>query len=53
MPAGVGLKALEEDYASMVDDGLLLEDAEPFDTLMARCADITTRANNAAAKEMT
>ena len=53
VPAGVGLKALEEDYASMVDDGLLLEDAEPFDTLMARCADITTRANNAAAKEMT
>jgi hypothetical protein len=24
----------------MVDDGLLLEDAEPFDALMARCADI-------------
>lgn len=31
---------LEEDYARMVDDGLLLEDAEPFDALMARCADI-------------
>ncbi len=49
VPAGDGLKALEEDYARMVDDGLLLEDAEPFDTLMARCADISTRANNASA----
>jgi hypothetical protein len=53
VPAGDGLKALEKDYARMVDDGLLLEDAEPFDTLMARCADIATRANNAAAQEMT
>jgi len=52
VPAGDGLKALEEDYARMVDDGLLLEDAESFDTLMAQCADIATRANNAAAHEM-
>ncbi|CCV13738.1 hypothetical protein MESS4_60001 [Mesorhizobium sp. STM 4661] len=29
----------------MVDDGLLLEDAEPFEALMARCADIAERAN--------
>src|SRR3546814_1209061 len=35
VPAGDGLKALEEDYARMVDDGLLLEDAEPFEALMA------------------
>lgn len=49
VPAGDGLKALEEDYARMVDDGLLLQDAEPFEALMARCADIATRANNAAA----
>lgn len=48
VPAGDGLKALEEDYARMVEDGLLLEDAEPFEALMARCADITMRANNAA-----
>jgi hypothetical protein len=40
VPAGDALKALEEDYAHMVADGLLLEDAEPFETLMARCADI-------------
>lgn len=46
VPAGDGLKALEEDYARMVDDGLLLEDAEPFEALMARCADIAERANS-------
>jgi hypothetical protein len=45
VPAGDGLKALEEDYARMVDDGLLLEDAESFDALMARCADIAERGN--------
>jgi hypothetical protein len=48
VPIGDGAKALAEDYARMVDDGLLLEEAEPFDTLMARCADIAARANNAA-----
>ncbi|MUT27149.1 MULTISPECIES: nucleotidyl transferase AbiEii/AbiGii toxin family protein [Mesorhizobium] len=45
VPAGDGLKALEGDYARMVDDGLLLEDAEPFEALMARCADIAEQAN--------
>jgi hypothetical protein len=45
VPGGDGLQALEEDYARMVDDGLLLEDAEPFNALMARCADIAERAN--------
>ena len=48
VPVGDGAKALAEDYARMVDDGLLLEEAEPFDTLMARCADIAARANTAA-----
>jgi hypothetical protein len=48
VPAGDGAKALAEDYARMVDDGLLLEEAEPFDVLMARCADIAARANGAA-----
>lgn len=45
VPAGDALRALEEDDARMVDDGLLLEDAEPFDVLMARCTDIAARAN--------
>lgn len=48
VPAGESLKALEEDYARMIDDGLLLEDAEPFGALMERCADIAVRANGTA-----
>jgi hypothetical protein len=46
VPGGDALKALNEDYARMVEDGLLLEDAEPFAALMARCADIGERANS-------
>ena len=45
VPAGDALKALADDYTRMVDDGLLLDDAESFETLMARCADIAVRAN--------
>lgn len=45
VPAGDGVKVLEEDYARMVEDGLLLEDAEPFADLMERCEDIAARAN--------
>lgn len=48
VPGGGGSKALEEDYARMVEDGLLLGDAEAFDALMACCADIAARANAAA-----
>jgi hypothetical protein len=47
VPAGEGLAALSKDYGKMVDDGLLLEDAEPFKVLMDRCADIEARANRA------
>ena len=47
VPDGEASKALEDDYARMVEDGLLLEDAEPFEALMARCADIAVRANRA------
>jgi hypothetical protein len=47
VPSGAGLKALEDDYARMVDDGLLLGDAEPFAALMANCAEIAVRANTA------
>ena len=39
--------ALAMDYARMVEDGLLLEDAEPFEALIERCADIAERANHA------
>ena len=49
VPGGDASKALEEDYRRMVEDGLLLEDAEPFEALMVRCADIAARANRAGA----
>lgn len=45
VPVGEAFKALEKDYAHMVEDGLLLEDAEPFEALMARCADIAARSH--------
>ncbi|WFU90606.1 nucleotidyl transferase AbiEii/AbiGii toxin family protein (plasmid) [Rhizobium sp. CC1099] len=47
-PKGEGQKALKEDYSRMVDDGLLLDDAEPFDELLERCARISEKANSAA-----
>jgi hypothetical protein len=48
VPVGDGAKALKHDYARMVEDGLLFDDAEPFEALMAQCADIAARANSAA-----
>ncbi|NKK01211.1 nucleotidyl transferase AbiEii/AbiGii toxin family protein [Rhizobium leguminosarum bv. viciae] len=39
--------ALADDYAHMVTDGLLLGNAEPFDELMEKCADLAKRANAA------
>ena len=48
VPAGDGAKALEEDYVRMVEDGLLFDDAEPFEVLIERCADIAERANRSA-----
>lgn len=49
VPGGDASKALQEDYGRMVEDGLLLDDAESFEALMARCADIAARANRAGA----
>ncbi len=46
-PNGEARTALAMDYARMVEDGLLLEDAEPFEALIERCADIAERANHA------
>ena len=45
VPAGEALQALGDDYARMVEDGLLLDDAETFEALTARCADMAERAN--------
>ena len=36
---------LADDYARMLQGGMLLDDAEEFDELMDRCADIEARAN--------
>lgn len=38
-------KLLEADYQKMVDAGILLGEAEPFTTLIERCADLEKRAN--------
>lgn len=48
LPTGKGLAVLEDDYRRMVADGLLHDDAELFDELMARCAEIAERANQVA-----
>ncbi|RLK45395.1 nucleotidyl transferase AbiEii/AbiGii toxin family protein [Cupriavidus plantarum] len=48
VPAGDGRSALADDYRRMVDDGLLLDEAESFDVLMARCTDLSSRANRLA-----
>lgn len=45
VPEAEALKALEADYKKMADDGILLDDAEPFSKLIERCADIERRAN--------
>ena len=46
VPVGNALAALERDYARMVEDGWLLDDAEPFGALMAACQMIEDRANS-------
>ena len=49
VPSGTAQEALAEDYASMLSIGMLLDQDEPFDTLMQRCALIEKRANAASA----
>ena len=49
VPAGAVNAVLADDYARMLADGMLLDETEPFDALMERCAAIETRANAAAA----
>jgi hypothetical protein len=45
VPSGTAQGALAEDYATMLPTGMLLDDDEPFDSLMERCAMLETRAN--------
>jgi len=51
VPADAAHDALAHDYGRMLDDGMLLNDSEPFDTLMQRCAAIEARANGLKLKE--
>ncbi|MBY3425123.1 nucleotidyl transferase AbiEii/AbiGii toxin family protein [Rhizobium laguerreae] len=44
-PSGAGRAELEQDYTRMLDDGLLPDQAETFDELLARCAKIQDKAN--------
>ena len=45
IPTGDALSELAEDYTRMRADGMLLDEGEPFDALMERCAAIEARAN--------
>lgn len=45
VPDDGALATLAADYQRMIDDGLLLDDAEPFETLMERCRAIQEKAN--------
>lgn len=45
VPEGQAREALRADYQRMVDDGLLMDDAEPFDHLVEVCGKIQTNAN--------
>ena len=45
VPNGEARKTLADDYRHMVDDGLLLENAEDFDALLRHCQTIQNKAN--------
>ena len=45
VPRGAAYHALADDYGRMLSDGMLLDDEERFEALVARCADIQARAN--------
>ena len=51
VPAGAAREALAEDYAGMLAIGMLLDEDEPFGTVMQRCALIEDRANAAQATD--
>ncbi|MHB8255262.1 MAG: nucleotidyl transferase AbiEii/AbiGii toxin family protein [Acidiferrobacter sp.] len=45
VPDNDALVKLASDYQRMIDDGLFLDDAEPFDALLERCRAIQQKAN--------
>jgi len=46
-PSGDARKTLAEDYPRMVEDGLLLDDAEPFDALLQHWQALALKVNAA------
>lgn len=50
VPGGAAFDALARDYQQMVEGGLLLGEAEDFQTLMVQCDNIALRANAAASR---
>jgi len=48
VPEGAARDALQEDYAAMIGDGMMLGEALAFDQLMQVCSDIQERVNQAA-----
>ena len=48
VPQGDAQATLADDYSRMVDDGLLLDDAEEFDALLSHCQTIQNKVNAAA-----
>lgn len=45
VPNGEALELLAADYTKMTEDGVLLDDAEPFDGIIERCRALQQRAN--------
>lgn len=45
IPSGAAYKVLADDYGRMLDSGMLLDNSEPFNTLMEQCALIQAQAN--------
>jgi hypothetical protein len=45
VPSADALRALADDYARMVEDGLLLDDAEAFEELLEKCRAIAGNVN--------
>jgi len=48
VPEGAARDALQEDYAAMIGDGMMLGESLDFDQLMQVCSDIQERVNQAA-----
>lgn len=45
VPEGAAHTLLADDYRRMVEDGLLLDEAEPFEALLERCRSVERLAN--------